>query len=113
MKKIRTISIITYLTAIVMCASCSFAQQLDKNKAEMLKISIEGKISYVQRTGHYMATTESPYEEYFIVNPDVKTLDKLIKDGKQVKIDGHLTVGADQLFVEKINGKQYPPAKQK
>jgi len=113
MKKIRTISIITYLTAIVMCASCSFAQTPNKDKAEMLKVSIEAKISYVQRTGHYMATTESPHEEYFIVNPDAKTLDKLIKDGKPVKIDGHLTVGADQLFVEKINGKQYPPTKPK
>ncbi len=84
-----------------------------KDKAEMIKVSIEGKISFVQRTGYYMVTTETPHVEYFIVNPDAKTLDKLIKEGKPVKIDGHLTVGADQLFVEKINGKQYPPSKTK
>jgi len=113
MKTIRTVQTIICLTAVVMFTSCSFAQTPNKDKAEMLKVSIEAKISYVQRTGYYMVTTETPHVEYFIVNPDAKKLDKLIKDGKPVKIDGHLTVGADQLFVEKINGKKFPPAKQK
>ena len=113
MKTTRTIQTTICLAAILMFASCSFAQNPGKDKAEMLKVSIEGKISFVQRTGYYMVTTETPHVQYFIVNPDAKTLDELIKDSKPVKIDGHLTVGADQLFVEKINGKQYPPAKQK
>lgn len=113
MKTTRTFYIITFFAVFSLIASNSFAQQTGKNKAEMLKVSIEGKISFAQRTGHYMVTTESPQVEYFIVNPDAKTLDKIIKTEKPVKIDGHLTVGADQLFVEKINGKQYPLAKQK
>jgi hypothetical protein len=112
MKTTRKIQIITFFAAIII-ASSSFAQQTGKDKADMLKVSIEAKISYVQRTGYYMATTDTPHVEYFIINPAAKTLDKLIKDGKPVKINGHLTVGADQLFVERINGKQYPPAKQK
>jgi len=112
MKTIRTIQIITFFAAIII-TSGSFAQQSGKDKAMESNISIQGKISYVQRTGYYMVTTETPQVEYFIVNPDAKILDKLTKDGKPVKIDGHLTGGADQLFVEKINGKQYPPIKQK
>ena len=111
MKANKIIQTITCLAAVLMFASCSFAQQPGKDKTERLNISIEGKISYVQRTGYYMVTTESPLVEYFIVNQDANSLDKIIKLGKPVKIDGHLTVGADQLFVEKINGKQYPPAK--
>jgi hypothetical protein len=113
MKANRTIQTITCLAAVLMFASCSFAQQPGKDKAMESNLSIQGKISFVQRTGNYMMTTENPQVEYFIVNPDANTLDKLIKIGKPVKIDGYLTVGADQLFVEKINGKQYPPAKQK
>jgi hypothetical protein len=113
MKANRKTQTIICLAAIILFASSCFAQQSGTDKNRMLNLSIEGKISYVQRTGYYMATTESPSVEYFIVNPDAKTLDKLIKQGKPVKIDGYLTVGADQLFVEKINGKKYTPAKQK
>ena len=113
MKATKKMQTITCVAAVLLFATCCFAQQSGTDKNRMLNLSIEGKISYVQRIGYYMATTESPAVEYFIVNPDAKTLDKLIKQGKPVKIDGYLTVGADQLFVEKINGKKYTPAKQK
>jgi hypothetical protein len=48
-----------------------------------------------------------------IVNPEPAVLDKLVKEGKKVQIEGRLTIGADQLFIEKINGKQSSPEKQK
>ena len=113
MKAARIFLTTACIAAAVLFASACFAQQPDKGKAERLNISIKAKISYVQRTGYYMATTQKPTEVYFIVNPDAATLDALIKQGKPVTIDGHLTIGADQLFVEKINGMQYPGATQK
>jgi len=111
MKTTRTIQTVTYLLVILMLASCSFAQQPARDKTDESKVSLKGKLSYVQRTGNYMVTTDSPAVEYFIVNPEPVVLDKLIKEGKDVKIEGRLTIGADQLLVEKINGKKYSEAK--
>jgi hypothetical protein len=113
MKTNRKIQPVICLAAIVLFASSCLAQQPGALSPETVKISLKGKITYVQRTGYYMVNGESPAEVYFIVNPDAKLLDTFIKAGKTAAIDGHLTFGADQLFIEKINGKQYSPAKQK
>ena len=34
-------------------------------------------------------------------------LDKLKLSGKTVTIEGHFTIGADHLMIDKINGKKY------
>jgi hypothetical protein len=111
MKISRTIPAITTLAVLLIIVSCSFAQQPDRSKTDESKVSLQGTFSYVQRTGNYMVTTEKPPVEYFIVNPEPAVLDKLVKEGKQVQIEGRLTIGADQLLVEKINGKQYSKIK--
>jgi hypothetical protein len=110
MKTTRTICAITCCAAAVLFSLSCFAQQPGTLSPEKVNISLKGKIAYVQRTGNYMVNGESPAEVYFIVNPDAKLLDTVIKAGKTVTIDGHLTIGADQLFIEKINGKKYTPA---
>jgi hypothetical protein len=35
-----------------------------------------------------------------------------MNSGKTVTIEGHYTIGADHLFIEKIDGKQYQGAKE-
>ena len=50
---------------------------------------------------------EDPPGAFFIVNPDPKLLEELYKSGKPITIDGHLTIGADHLFIERIDGKSY------
>ena len=41
-----------------------------------------------------------------IVNQDTQWLEKLLKNGKRVTIEGRLR-GAEFLFIEKIDGKPY------
>jgi len=40
-------------------------------------------------------------------NQDTALLQALFKSGKTVIIDGHYTIGADHLFIEKIDGQTY------
>jgi hypothetical protein len=42
------------------------------------------------------------------VNGDPKLLDGLLKSGRTVTIEGREAMGADRLFIEKIDGQSYP-----
>lgn len=68
---------------------------------------MKGKIDYMENLGGYFVRGEEPPEEYFIVNQDPKLLEELMKSRKTVTIEGHSTIGADHLFIEKIDGQPY------
>ena len=83
-----------------------FAQGPPANK-DIQKVTIKGKIGFMESLGGYYVMAENPPSELFIVNQDKKVLEKLKKRGKTVTIEGHYTIGADHLMIEKINGKKY------
>ncbi len=77
------------------------------------QVTIKGKIGYMESLGGYYVVGEKPRSELFIVNKNEKVLEKLKKSGKTVTIKGHLTIGADHLMIDKINGKNYSIEKTK
>jgi len=50
---------------------------------------------------------KDPPGEYMIVNLDEKKLKSLMKPKRVVTAEGYLTMGAEQSFIEKIDGKIY------
>ncbi len=67
-------------------------------------ITVEGKIDYWKNLDDYVVIGP---RTYFIVNQDRKLLEELFKTGKTISIEGRRTTGADNLFIEKIDGKPY------
>ena len=76
-------------------------------KLEGTKVTVKGKIGYMKNISGYVIQGEAPPDELFIVNQDPKLLETLMKSGKTMTIEGHYTIGADHLFIEKIDGKAY------
>ena len=54
------------------------------------KITMEGKIIFMQQYGGYIVVSQMPHEEYKIINENAKVLGALAKEGKTVKIEGTL-----------------------
>ncbi len=110
----RLIQIILMLSVIAMMAGVGCAKQPVQSQGgaapaiEGTKTTVIGKIDYMKNSGNYVVRGETPPDELFIVNPDPKLLEGLMKSGKTVTIEGHYTIGADHLFIEKIDGKPYP-----
>jgi len=109
------------LTGIVLClglfvsACCSgvSSQSASPPKIEGMKMVVKGKIDYLKNYGGHYVAGEDPPGAFFIVNQDPKVLEELFKSQKMVTITGHLTIGADHLFIEKIDGKVYQGAEAK
>jgi hypothetical protein len=81
----------------------------EKTNADQNKIIIKGKIaSFGDR---YYVLGQNPPGEFLIENENSKVLGALLKEGKILTVEGHTTLGADLLFIEKINGKKYFAAK--
>ncbi len=91
---------------LLFVAGVAFTQGSATNK-EVQKVTMKGKIGYMERSGGYYVIGENPPSEVFIVNQNKKVLDKLKTSGEVVTIEGHFTMGADHLMIEKINGKKY------
>jgi hypothetical protein len=93
-------------------AACAARQPTATDKSAPTKseakdrIVVKGKIAEMRSAGYYVQG-EEPASEFIIVNPNVKQLKSLMKKGNTVKIEGYTTIGADRLFVEKIDGKKY------
>ena len=80
-------------------------------KKAIKKITVKGKVNYQKGLGGFFINGEDPFGEFMIVNPNPGLLEELKKEGKTILIEGHLTMGADYLFIEKIDGKPYPGKK--
>ncbi len=92
---------------LILFVFLSVAVVAQEQGAKVQKVTVKGKIQFMERFGGYYVESEDPPAQFFIVNQDKETLDKLMKSGKKVVIRGHLTSGADYLMIEKINGKKY------
>jgi len=109
-KFLRSLLAVTFVAAVAL-AGCAPrpAQAPSKGvmKLDGAKVTVTGKIGYMTSARTYVVQGEAPPDEMFIVNADPAVLDALMKSGKTVTIDGHYTIGADHLFIEKIDGKVY------
>jgi hypothetical protein len=106
MKKRNLLLLAAVFLLLLFTAGTVFSQGSVTNK-EVQKVTMKGKIGYNERSAVYTITGEAPPDMVFIVNPNKKVLDKLKKSGKTVTIEGHYTIGADHLAIDKINGKKY------
>ena len=109
----RLMRIILVLSVIAVFATVACAQRPAQSpstgvmKAEGSKVTVKGKIGYMKSVSTYVVQGEAPPDELFIVNEDPNLLEELTKSGKTVTIEGHYTIGADHLFIEKIDGQPY------
>jgi hypothetical protein len=103
---IKGVLALSVLIALTTSLTLGLAEtKSDRGKEEL--ITVTGTISYTERTTHYYVKGENPPSVLMIVNPNSQILQKLIRDGKKVTIDGRLAGGADLLFIDKIDGKPY------
>ncbi len=113
MKKKTILFIMLLVLSILSFSACTVFAQGPTTDKDIQKVTIKGKIGFMERFGGYYVMGENPPSEIFIVNQDKKMLEKLRKSGKTVTIKGHFTIGADHLMIEKINGKNYHADKSK
>jgi hypothetical protein len=76
-------------------------------------ITVRGKIEFMEQLGGYYVNGEDPAGEFMITNQNSDVLGKLLKSGKTVTIEGRLPMGAELLFIETIDGKQYCDCEEK
>lgn len=95
------------LLLLLFAAGIVFAQAPAAGKDATQLVTMKGKIGYIERSGEFTVIGENPPSVVLIVNPNKKVLDKLKKSGKTVTIEGHFTIGADHLMIDKIDGKEY------
>jgi hypothetical protein len=101
--KRQTFRIILVLSVFAILISIAFAQGPPKGEP----VTLKGKIGHVERPGGYYVQSEKPSSRLWIVNQDPRVLAELEKGGQLLTIEGRLTIGADHLFIEKIDGKPY------
>ena len=68
--------------------------------------TVKGKIDYWNNKD-YVVIGEEPPRTYFIVNQEPKILGELFKSKKTITVEGRRTTGADNIFIEKIDGQAY------
>ncbi len=78
-------------------------------KKEGPAITAKGTIKHLG--GQFFLSSPEVKDSLLIMNPDAKLLDDLAKSGRTVTIQGRLPMGADALFIDKIDGKPFPGGK--
>jgi hypothetical protein len=78
-------------------------------KKEGPVIKVKGTIKHLG--GQFYLSSPGINDSFLIMEADAKLLDDLAKSGRTVTIQGRLPIGADALFIDKIDGKPYPVEK--
>jgi hypothetical protein len=73
---------------------------------EANKLSITGKVDYLNSMGGYFIQGQKPPEVFIILNQNAKVLAELAKSGKVVKVEATVAQG-DNILIETIDGKKY------
>jgi hypothetical protein len=107
MKHLTVAGIVLCLSIFALAAFSVGADKAGSQKAEEPKVTLTGKIGYMKKLDAYVVKGENPPDQCFVVNPNNKVLEALYKSQKTITIVGHYTIGADHLFIEKIDGKPY------
>ncbi len=110
-KSLRRIIVVWSVIALLAVVGCSQRQVPNQGPESATpqghKITIKGKIDFMQNLGGYFVRGEQPGGEFFIMNQNPQTLEGLLKGGKTVMIEGRIVRGAEYLFIEKIDGQPY------
>ena len=104
---IVTLAIMVSLIVPVLAQEAGKGQKPEVAPQAATKITMEGKIVFMKNFGGYIVISQTPHEEYKIINENAKVLGALAKEGKMVKIEGTLPRDAYLLSIEKIDGKKY------
>ena len=113
MKRWNLRHIVLVLTAISFFALAGCAQRSVQTPGaasvtpEGPTFTVKGKIDYWKNINDYVIIGEEPPRTYFIVNQEPKILEELSKSKKTITIEGRRTTGADNIFIEKIDGQAY------
>ena len=113
MKTNRIIRITLILSIIALVAGVGCAQRAvqaqggESVNAEGPKITLKGKIGFMNNLGGYFVLGLEPGGEMFIVNKNPRVLEELFKSRKIIMIEGRIVRGAEYLFIEKIDGQPY------
>jgi len=111
----RFTAIITGIFIVVIFANLGFSQQepqeqgLESKAPESLRVTVLGRVAYLESEGGYFIRGEHPYgKRYRIANQKAEVLEPLLKSYKIAPMfEGRLTPGTNILFIEKVNGKLY------
>jgi hypothetical protein len=105
MKRATLVTLVALVLAVA--ASICIHRGAATAQDEAQTITVTGKIQYMKNLGGYFFMGEDPPGAFIIVNKNTTLLKRLMKTNETITIDGHLTLGADYLFIEKVNGKKY------
>lgn len=111
-KKVLILLIVGFWVSFVL-ANIGFAQTKAVQPAaqEQVKgppVSMTAKIIPDKVSGGYQLIRIKPHEEYKVVNVNDQILNDLAEKSAPVKIDGRFVRGAYLVFIDKINGQDYP-----
>ena len=96
------------LVAGIGCAQKSVqGQGAASAKPEGPAFTVKGKVEYWKNINDYVIIGEEPPRTYYIVNQNPQIMEELSKSKKTIAIEGRRTSGADNLFIEKIDGQAY------
>ena len=109
----RLIYAIISLLALSLLAGVGCAQRSMQAQGPASRIpegptfTVKGKIDYWKNINDYVIIGEEPPRTYYIVNQDPKIMEELFKSKKTTIIEGRRTAGADNIFIERIDGQPY------
>ena len=104
----KVMGIVLSLSVFALVACSSFGQTpAETTKPEGSPITVKGKIDFMKNLDGYFILGDVPAREYIIMNENLTVLEELFASGKTVTIEGRMDRGADYLFIEKIDGKEY------
>ena len=101
----RWVILIVFAMAIAVTAGMDRGFAIAQD--EVQEITVTGKIQYMKNLGGYFLMGKDPFGPFIIVNQNPPLLKSLMKANRTMTIDGFLTLGADFLFIERIDGKKY------
>jgi hypothetical protein len=116
-KAVGYILILNLLVAVVLAATgvCQGAGEkpyCPPKTSEMPTVSFKGKVVYDQRSYNYMFhQQEPPKAVLFILNNNYDELKALAAKQQNITVEGFLPMGADHLFIYKIDGKKFGKCK--
>ena len=105
--------VVLVLTAISFFAFAGCAQRSTQAPGsasvtpEGPKFTVKGKIDYWKNLNDYVLIGEEPPRTFYIMNQDPKIMEELFRSKKTITIEGRRTTGADNIFIEKIDGQAY------
>ncbi len=99
---------VSFLLGTIGFAQTKAAQPAAQEQVKGPPVTMTAKIIPDKVSGGYQLIRIKPHEEYKVVNVNDQILKDIAEKGEPVKIEGRFVRGAYLVFIEKINGQDYP-----